>query len=167
MIVPNRFSSVTFLTASTSRSKILLSGGTVADAILPPAALRRISIPPYIDIILLKLSSRTALSSTSVARKQASPPSALISETIFSPSSEALSRSRSTIFTPWDAKYFTIVVPRTPQAPVMTATLSLISKRFKSIKHYISYLLFSLRKHTGRLSPEHTACQNRPRYARP
>ena len=131
--VPNRLRSTTLRTASTSRSKIVFSGGTVAAAIFPPAAFSRISIPPNFATISLQLASSVSLSSTLVGRKHASPPSALISATMASPFSEALSRSRRATFAPCAAKYFTIVAPRTPQAPVITTTFPLMSKRFSMI----------------------------------
>ena len=136
--VPKRLRSTTLRTASTSRSKIVFSGGTVAAAMFPPAAFRRMSIPPNFSTISLQLASRVSLSSTFVGMKQASPPSATISATIASPFSAARSRSRRATLAPWAAKYFTMVAPRTPQAPVITTTFPLMSKRLSIIFSYLT-----------------------------
>ena len=53
MMVPNRLSSTTLRTASRSRSNIVLSGGTVAAPMLPPAPFINTSMRPYAAIMSL------------------------------------------------------------------------------------------------------------------
>ena len=133
--VPNRFRSTTFLKASTCRSKMLLSGPIVAPAILPPAAFNNASMRPYLARISFLFCSRISLFRTSVWKKQASPPFALISATIFSPVSTA--RSRITTLAPSSARWPAIPLPRIPAPPVMMTTLSLIQNKLA-----ILYMIF-------------------------
>lgn len=126
MTVPVRLRSRTFWKASIWRSKKLPSGEITAPAMLPPAALRRASIRPYFSRIASQLAWTIWGFMTSVMRKVASPPWALMALTISSPSS--CRRPRITIFAPWRARYSPMQRPRTPVPPVMTTTWSLTEK---------------------------------------
>lgn len=123
MTVPVRFRSRTFWKSSILRSKKLPSGEITAPGMLPPAALRRVSIRPYFSRIVSQLAWTICGFMTSVMRNVASPPWALMAFLIWSPSS--CRRPRITIFAPWRARYSPMQRPRTPVPPVMTTTWSL------------------------------------------
>ena len=120
--VPVRLRLRTLSNSCTLRSKKLPVGAIVAPGMLPPAALSRASTFPYFARISAQFSSTFCASITSVTRKMASPPLALISPTILSPSS--LRRPISTTLAPSRARYSPMQAPRTPVPPVMTTTLS-------------------------------------------
>ena len=119
---------------------MLLSGPMVAPAILPPAAFSNASIRPYLARISFLFCSSVSLFKTSVRKKQASPPFALISATIFSPASTA--RSRITTLAPSSARWPAIPLPRIPAPPVIMTTLSLIQNKL-AILYMIFIVIFS------------------------
>ena len=99
--VPKRFKSTTFLKASTSKSRIVLSGAIVAPDIFPPAAFNKISIVLKRSRMAILFSSNTSLFRTSVTKN-------IASVFIFSSVSSSLPissiRSRITILAPCSAK---------------------------------------------------------------
>ena len=126
--VPNKFKSTTFLNASTSKSKIVLSGPMVAPGMFPPAPFTSTSMRPYFATMSTAFCSNTALSFTSDCKNKASCPFAFIFSTKLSPCSLFL--ASTTTFAPCSAMYSAIFPQSTPVPPVMTTTLSFISKRF-------------------------------------
>jgi len=98
---------------------------------LPPAALSSASTRPYAFKISARFCSKTSRFNTSVTRNMASPPWALISFTIWLPTSAL--RPKITTLAPSSAKWLAIAFPRTPVPPVITTTLSFTLNKFAMI----------------------------------
>src|SRR5687767_5860804 len=119
--VPRRLRSKTSLNASSGSPKKEASSPTVAAGTLPPAALTRTSTRPQRSSTASRAISSCSLFRTSAGRANPSLPR--FSTSAATSSARSLRRPSTPTRAPAPARPLAITLPRTPVAPVTTATL--------------------------------------------
>src|SRR5918992_440562 len=119
--VPRRLRSNTSRSGPSGNPKNVASSATVASGTLPPAALTRTSTRPQRSSTAPQADSSCSLFRTSAGRANASPPRLSTSEA--TSSARSLRRPSTPTRAPAPAKPLASAPPRTPVAPVTTATL--------------------------------------------